>query len=297
MPGESAIQMDARSPSATAAADLHQRVERLVRGSGTSFYWAMRFLPEAKRQAMFAIYAFCRVVDDIADEPGQIAAKRRSLAGWRSEIDNLYRGHARELVSTALRPAVSHFRLRKEDFLAVIDGMEMDASDRIRIADVPQLELYCDRVACAVGRLSVRVFGVPQPTGDRLAAALGQALQLTNILRDLKEDASRDRLYLPADMLAGHGITSDGHAEAVLRHAAVAGVCEQISEVAARRFDEATALARACDRRQVRPAVMMMEVYRRTLRRLIGRGWSRWADPVAVSSLEKLWIAFRYGMI
>ena len=272
-------------------------VEQLVRESGSSFYWAMRFLPMEKRRAMFAVYAFCRQVDDIADEPGQIAAKRRALGGWRQEIERLYAGMAERPVAAALLRPVERFDLRKQDFLAVIDGMEMDAAERIRIADMEELHRYCDRVACAVGRLSVRIFGVPQPTGDALASALGQALQLTNILRDLKEDARRDRLYLPDALLRSRGIDVRSDAEAVLRHAAIIGVCEQISGLAARKFEEAASLAAASDRRQVRPAIIMMEIYRRTLERLNGRGWRRWAEPVSISPVEKLWVALRYGMI
>src|SRR5512132_105912 len=272
-------------------------VEQLVRESGSSFYWAMRFLPVEKRRAMFAVYAFCRQVDDIADEPGQIAAKQRALGGWRREIERLYAGVAERPVAAALLRPVERFDLRKQDFLAVINGMEMDAARSIRIADMEELHRYCDRVACAVGRLSVRVFGVPQPTGDALASALGQALQLTNILRDLKEDARRDRLYLPAALLRSRGVAVGSDAESVLRHSAIIGACEQLSGLAARRFEEAASLSAVCDRRQIRPAVIMMEVYRRTLERLNGRGWGRWAEPVSVSSAEKLWVALRYGMI
>ena len=273
-------------------------VEEVVRRSGTSFYWAMRLLPVEKREAMFAVYAFCREVDDIADEPGEVAAKQRALQAWRDRIERLYDGAGGQPVTAALLQPVERFALAKADFDAVIDGMEMDAMERIRIRDMDELRLYCDRVAGAVGRLSVRIFGVPQPLGDRLADAQGQALQLTNILRDLKEDASRDRLYLPGELLHERGIAiSDGHAEAALQHGRVAEVCEQIAAVAVRRFDEAAVLVEACDRRQVRPAVIMMEVYRRTLRRLISRGWRRWAEPVSVSRTEKLWVALRHGII
>src|SRR5512132_79057 len=281
----------------TSAVPTLTYVEQLVRESGSSFYWAMRFLPMEKRRAMFAVYAFCRQVDDIADEPGQIAAKRRALGGWRQEIERLYAGMAERPVAAALLRPVERFDLRKQDFLAVIDGMEMDAAERIRIADMEELHRYCDRVACAVGRLSVRIFGVPQPTGDALASALGQALQLTNILRDLKEDARRDRLYLPAALLRPRGIGARSDAEAVLRNSAIIEVCEQISGLAARKFDRAASLVAQCDRRQVRPAMVMMEIYRRTLERLNGRGWGRWAEPVSITPVEKLWVALRYGMV
>ncbi|MBK8175159.1 MAG: presqualene diphosphate synthase HpnD [Rhodospirillales bacterium] len=272
-------------------------VEQVVRASGTSFYWAMRFLPPEKRAAMLAVYAFCREVDDVADEPGDVDAKRRALAEWREEIEALFRGAPRQPVTAALSPAVSGFALRKADFLAIIDGMEMDAAERIRIADLDELRLYCDRVACAVGRLSVRIFGVGDPLGDQLATTLGHALQLTNILRDVKEDASRDRLYLPHDLLTKRGIDAGPDVLAILHNSGVASVCADLAGMAVKHFDEAAACIDRCERRQVRPATVMMHVYQRTLSRLIHRGWRRWAEPVSLSSAEKLWIALRYGMI
>jgi presqualene diphosphate synthase len=286
--------LSSAAPSAAVSLD---HIEAIVRRSGTSFYWAMRFLPKEKRRAMFAVYAFCREVDDIADEPGLIDRKRQALQEWRDEIDRLYGGEATRPVSRALQAPVERFGLRREDFIAVIDGMAMDASPHIRIADMAELHLYCDRVACAVGRLSVRIFGVPEPKGDRLAAALGEALQLTNILRDIKEDAARDRLYLPGDLLRARGIDGSGNIDAVLRHPAVIDVCEQLSTLVLQRFEEAASVAAACDRKRVRPAVVMMQVYRRTFDRLVGRGWRRWAEPVEVSRAEKLWVALRYGMV
>lgn len=276
--------------------DIHY-VESLVRKSGTSFYWAMRLLPLEKRQAMFAIYAFCREVDDIADNPGQETTKLKQLAGWRSEIDRLYGGRPTLRVSRALALPKRRFKLAREDFEAIVAGMEMDAGDRVRIADIDELALYCDRVACAVGRLSTRVFGVDEPTGSELAKALGQALQLTNILRDLEEDAHRDRLYLPEDLLCAHGIASTEDALAVLRHPASVEVFSQIAEIARQSFNAAGKILAACDRRKVKPATIMMEVYRRTFDRLTSRGWRRWAEPVSVSKIEKLWVAFRHGVV
>ncbi|MFO1153460.1 MAG: presqualene diphosphate synthase HpnD [Rhodospirillales bacterium] len=281
---------------ARAAAD-RDHVEAAVRQSGTSFYWAMRLLPPAKRQAMFAVYAFCREVDDIADDERPLDAKGRDLALWRDEIAALYAGRPQQPVSRAIAPCIEAFQLRQEDFLAVVDGMEMDADPHVRMGDMAELRLYCDRVACAVGRMSVRVFGVPQPQGDRLAAAEGEALQLTNILRDLKEDALRGRLYLPGDLLAAAGIDHLADPEQVLADPRIVGICENLADLAGRRFSEAATVLAACDRRQVRPAIIMMEVYRRTLVRLVRRGWQRWAEPVSVPSGEKLWVALRHGML
>ena len=286
--------LGARSRPTSADEDDWTRVEALVRASGTSFYWAMRLLPAEKRRAMFAVYAFCREVDDIADEPGEPDEKRCQLEAWRDAIAALYAGRPRQPLTRALAEPVRRFALRREDFLAVIDGMEMDAAARVRIVDRDELVLYCDRVACAVGRLSTGIFGMDADTGQRLAASLGQALQLTNILRDLQEDAERDRLYLPQDLLAAHGM-DDSEALAVLRHRRLPEVCEIIAETARARFAEARAIIAGCDRRQIRPAVVMMEVYTRTFQRLVARGWTRWAEPVTVPQAEKLWIAVRYG--
>lgn len=283
------------APTATATADDRRQVETLVRRAGTSFYWAMRWLPPAKRSAMFGVYAFCRAVDDIADEPGEAAGKRQELRDWREEIERIYRGAPYRSIGRALVTPVRQFGLRRRDFFDVIDGVETDATARLRIPDLEALRQYCDRVACAVGRLSVRIFGLPESVGDGLAGALGEALQLTNILRDVKEDAARDRLYLPLDLLVANGVETAGEAEAIIRHRGIAGVCEQLSRLAEQRFAEARAIAERCDRRQVRPARMMMEVYHLTFERLRQRGWQRWAEPVHVSSAEKLWVALRHG--
>ncbi|MGZ9033658.1 MAG: presqualene diphosphate synthase HpnD [Rhodospirillales bacterium] len=272
-------------------------VEAAVRASGTSFYWAMRLLPAEKRRAMFAVYAFCREVDDIADEPGEVDEKKRRLGAWGQAIDVLYRGVATLPLTRALAEPIRTYGLQQADFHAIIAGMEMDAAERVRIPDCDELRLYCDRVACAVGRLSTRIFGLDAETGGRLAFSLGQALQLTNILRDLSEDAERDRLYLPADLLAAAGIDGREDAVFVLRQRGVAEVCERIAEMAARRFAEARQIIAGCDRRQVRPAAVMMEVYQRTYRRLVARGWQRWAEPVSVPAAEKLWIAVRHGLL
>src|SRR5579864_7797353 len=166
--------------------------------SGSSFYAAMRMLPREQREAMFQIYSFCRHVDDIADSDGPREERLAALQQWRADIDALYQGRPparlQDYVAT-----VRKFGLPREDFLPIVDGMEMDVPQDIRAPDFLTLDLYCDRVASAVGRLSVRVFGLPQEDGIELAHHLGRALQLTNILRDIDEDAALGRLYLPRE--------------------------------------------------------------------------------------------------
>ena len=175
--------------------------------TGSSFYAAMRILPQEQREAMFQIYSFCRQVDDIADSDGPREQRLAALQQWREDIDALYRGQPparlRDYVAS-----VKGFGLEREDFLAIVDGMEMDVPQDIRAPDLATLDLYCDRVASAVGRLSVKVFGLPREDGILLAHHLGRALQLTNILRDIDEDAAIGRLYLPKEGLVQAGIGS-----------------------------------------------------------------------------------------
>ena len=267
-------------------------VERIVRRAGTSFYRGMRVLPAERRTAMYAIYAFCRVVDDIADEPAPIEEKRAGLAAWRHRIAGLYKGQANDAVTRVLCRAVTRFNLRRDDFLAVIDGMEMDAETVIVAPDLATLMLYCDRVAGAVGRLSVRAFGDDSAAADEVAKALGRALQLTNILRDLGEDAERGRLYLPREWLDEARVPADVSA---LDDPNLSKVCARMAAEAATEFRQARAAMARCDRAAMRPARLMGATYGALLRRLVQRGWSRPAQRVSLPKWQKLWIALRHA--
>jgi phytoene synthase len=285
------------NPSAHAAADPAASVENAVNNSGSSFLTAMRFLPADKRQAMYALYSFCREVDDIADEAGTPEEKRRRLAEWRQEIERMFEGAPSMAISCVLSDAVARFDLRKVDLLALIDGMEMDAARTVRIADESELALYCDRVACSVGRSSNRIFGVAPEAGDALARALGDALQMTNILRDLDEDAERDRLYVPLSLLGAHGISEVDDAAGVLAHPRFPEVCAALAAVTRQRYAAARAIMAGCERRAVRPAAVMMEIYRAIFERLEARGWRQRRGAVRVPRLLKLWIALRHGVL
>ena len=273
-----------------------QAIEAQVRAAGTSFYSAMRLLPVERRMAMYAIYAFCREVDDVADEPAPLATKLAALAEWRSEIDRLYTGSPTRLITRALAGPVRRYKLRKEDFLAVVDGMEMDARDPWRPMSMNELDLYCDRVASAVGRLSVRAFGATEPESDRVAASLGRALQLTNILRDIAEDADRGRLYLPSELLAAEGIASTDP-KVVIAHPALPRVCAALAQIAQRHFEDAWSAMRRCRRRAMRPAAVMGAMYWAILTRLKKRGWNVVGTRPKVPLLVKLGIVLRYGLV
>ena len=280
-------------------ADDQAIAEEATRKSGSSFYLAMRLLPPEKRDAMYAVYAFCREVDDIADEPGDLAEKRAALASWRSWVDDLY-GAATppHPVARALKAPIAEYGLDRDDFIAVIEGMEMDAEPLIRIADMDELLLYCDRVACAVGRLSVRIFGMTEAEGIALARAEGLALQLTNILRDIAEDADIGRVYLPADRLAAAGVSS-GDPVAMLDDPAIATTCLEVAGHARERIAEAEAILARSDLVATRPARMMLAVYAEIFRRLERRGWApdRLRRPVGPGKIGKLLIALRGGFL
>ncbi|WP_041793844.1 presqualene diphosphate synthase HpnD [Pararhodospirillum photometricum] len=295
--GASAAQAEGLREAAETRA-LVAHVEAITRTSGTSFYGAMRILPRERRESMYALYAFCRVVDDIADGTEPEGDKRAALARWRDEIAALYdpRREPTHPVARALEGPRWRHALRQEDFLAVIEGMEMDAGQRVRLEDVPALELYCDRVACAVGRLSNRIFGVEPALIDDIAHHTGLALQLINVLRDVAEDAERDRLYLPLNRLRAHGVTDTHDLKAVLAHPGTAQVCAELAGKAAAELAEADRLHAQCHRRTIRPAVIMKEVYRRYLIALNARGWEHLDQPVKVSAWVKMLIALRHGM-
>ena len=286
-------------PAADAALAAAAFVRVRVRSSGTSFYWAMRLLPREKREAMFAVYAFCREVDDIADGPGSDAARSESLTAWHKEIEALYDGRPQGMIARALVGPVARFGLRRNDFIEIIRGVEMDARGTMRVPAMNELELYCSRVAGAVGLLSVRVFGCDDPRADEFALAVGHALQLTNILRDVAEDAAVGRVYLPRETLEAAGIyTRDP--EAVLVHPALPRACAELGRVARRRFDEARSILATMatvNRRALRPAIIMMVVYSRLLDRLVRGGWHRLDPPVSLPRAEKMWIALRHGVL
>jgi phytoene synthase len=282
-------------PVEFAAARAH--VEAVVRRSGSSFYWAMRLLPPEKRDAMFAIYAFCREVDDIADDDARPPAeKREALAAWRDEIEALFAGAPTSPTSLALLGPVRRFDLPKAEFLLMIDGMEMDATEPIQAPPLAFLERYCRAVAGTVGLLSMTVFGQHGRELDRGALALAEALQLTNILRDLKEDAVRDRLYLPAELLTQYGLGGMPPA-AVLADPNLKGVCRALASRAGKCFALAERQLARGERNKLRPALIMMASYRRLLERLVKRDWADLERKVKLSKLERLWLGIRHGWL
>jgi phytoene synthase len=263
--------------------------------SGSSFYAAMRILPRAQREAMFQIYSFCRQVDDIADSDGPRGERLTALQQWRDDIDALYHGQPPARLRD-YAASVQEFGLKREDFLAIVDGMEMDVPADIRAPDLATLDLYCDRVASAVGRLSVRVFGLPQDDGILLAHHLGRALQLTNILRDIDEDAGIGRLYLPLEGLLHAGITSNDP-QKVVADPALPKVCVPLVTRARTHFEKADEVMDRNRRRTVRAPRIMSKYYRAILELLVARGFALPRAPVRLNKAARIAILLRYAFI
>ncbi|MBL4619122.1 MAG: presqualene diphosphate synthase HpnD [Marinicaulis sp.] len=278
---------------AVTGADARLHAREVVGRSGTSFGMGMRILSGDRREAMYAIYAFCREVDDIADEPAPIAEKKAGLKSWHEEIERIYQGAPSKPTGVALLDHVRHFDLSKEEFFLMIEGMEMDAEGPIVAPTLERLLAYTRRVAGAVGVLSMPVFGAPDTKASKdFALSLGDALQLTNILRDIEEDATEGRLYLPREVLLKHNcpLTPDEIVEAP----GLPAVRAEIAEMARAKFSATRSALGDLDWRILRPALLMMGVYEAYLDKMTARGWANGQPKVSLSKFEKTLIAARW---
>jgi phytoene synthase len=259
--------------------------------SGSSFYHSFRFLPPQRRRAITALYAFCREVDDVVDEVADPGVARLKLAWWRREIAAVFGGRPQHPVAQALVPTAAAFNLREEHLQAVIDGMTMDL-DQNRYLDFVTLELYCHRVAGVVGLMSAEIFGYQDPTTRAYARDLGIAFQLTNIIRDVGEDAARGRIYLPQDELARHGVSATDLFARRLTPAFTALMTEQVARARAFYARALGALPKS-DRRAQRPGLIMAAIYQALLRAIERDGYHVLDHRIALSPLSKAWIAWR----
>jgi phytoene synthase len=269
--------------------------EEAPAASRSSFYAAMRMLPQEQRDAMYHVYAFCRAVDDVADNGGPRESRMAELARYRADIEQFYANGSTTLRTNYLAHPITKFGLKKDDFIAVVDGMEMDIVRDIHAPDWDVLDLYCDRAASAVGRLSVPIFGIDGDLGIDLAHHLGRALQLTNILRDIDEDATLGRLYLPKEALHDAGIR-ETDIDAILVHPALDRVCRGIAQKARNHYRRSEAIMARCPRRSARSPRMMATVYRGILEKLIARGWHAPRADVRRSKRYVLWAVLRDGI-
>ncbi len=259
--------------------------------SGSSFYHSFRFLPPQKRRAITALYAFCREVDDVVDECREPEVARASLNWWRQEVARLFHDTPQHPVTRALKPLLSDFDLAEEHFLEIIDGMEMDL-EKMRYETFAQLSLYCYRVASVVGLMAAEIFGYQDRHTLKYAHDLGMAFQLTNILRDIREDALRGRCYLPADEMARYGVTvediSHGH-----QHEGMKQLLTIQAERAQGFYDKAFAQLPEQDRYAQLSGVVMAEIYHALLQRIREQDYPVLERRVSLPLWQKLWLAWR----
>ena len=271
--------------------DPHAYCQEKAASSGSSFYYSFMFLPPERRQAITALYAFCREVDDVVDECHDVQVAQAKLDWWRNEVRQVYGGQPQHPVGQALQDIVQRFPLPMEQLLEIIDGMQMDLS-QTRYLDWKALNLYCYRVASVVGLLSAEIFGYTNRQTLKYAHDLGLAFQLTNIIRDVGEDARRGRIYLPVNELQrfdvkAHEILNRGYSErftALMRFQA---------ERAHRLYDEALALLPDADRRAQKPGLMMASIYRTLLREIEADGFQVLHQRTSLTPLRKFWLAWK----
>jgi len=257
--------------------------------SGSSFYYSFLFLEPLRRQAITALYAFCREVDDVVDECPDAAVSRTKLAWWRGEVQALYEGRASHPVTQALAMSLKHFYLPQEQLLEIIDGMEMDL-DQVRYADFKALHLYCYRVASVVGLLAAEIFGYRDRQTLKYAHDLGLAFQLTNIIRDVGEDARRGRIYLPQDEMLRFGV-----GDADLIEANYSDNFRRLMEFQVERartlYRQAFAQLPAADRKAQRAGLIMAAIYRATLDEIVRDRFRVLDQRISLPPLRKLWLA------
>ena len=268
-----------------------QYVQDKAAASGSSFYYAFLFLPTPRRAAITAFYAFCREVDDVVDEVSDAGVARTKLAWWQAEVAKAFAGQPTHPVMQALMPYAKEFDIEARQLLAVIEGCQMDLT-QTRYLDFAQLERYCHLVAGVVGEVSARIFGQIDDKTTEYAHKLGMAFQLTNIIRDVGEDARRDRIYLPVNELQRFDVKAHELLKGVHSERFVALMRFQ-AERAQRCYDEALALLPAADRRSQKPGLMMASIYRTLLDEIERDGFQVLHQRIALTPLRKLWLAWK----
>ena len=268
-----------------------QYVQEKAASSGSSFYYAFLFLPPHRRAAITAFYAFCREIDDVVDEvpdPGVAATK---LAWWQTEVKRAYEGNAQHPVMLALMPCAQEFGIQAGHLLSVIEGCQMDLT-QTRYLDYPGLQRYCHLVAGVVGEVAARIFGQSQDQTTTYAHTLGLAFQLTNIIRDVGEDALRGRIYLPLDEQQRFGVKANALIQRDYSDNFKALMKFQTDRAHAL-YEEALALLPAADRRAQKPGLMMASIYRTLLREIEASGFQVLHQRIALTPLRKLWLAWK----
>ena len=273
---------------------MNNNIKKIVKKSGTSFFWSMRFLPKAKREAMYTLYAFCRHIDDIVDGDSSIAEKQELLQAWREEMDNIYDKKVpatdigRKIYKNCMR-----FKLPKSEFLQLIDSISMDVPNPVQAPNLNDFYRYCRGVAGVPGSLSLRIFGCSdEKMIEELSSSLGNALQITNILRDVKEDALADRLYIPREFLEKADI-SITDPKSVITDKNLVFAREELAKIANKDFQKAYELIKHLDKKTARPVKMIANIYKKYFDIMQKRGWEVISPKPTISKFEKLALALK----
>ena len=268
-----------------------QYVQQKAAASGSSFYYAFLFLPRPRREAITAFYAFCREVDDVVDEVSDPGVAHRKLAWWQGEVAQAFKGQPTHPVTQALMRHAGAYQIEPRHLLGVIEGCQMDL-EQSRYLDYLGLQRYCHLVAGVVGEVAARIFGQTQPATTQYAHTLGQALQLTNIIRDVGEDAMRGRIYLPVNELQQFDVKAHEVLKREYSERFVALMRFQ-AERAHRLYDQALALLPAADRRAQKPGLMMASIYRTLLREIEHENFQVLHQRISLTPLRKFWLAWK----
>ncbi|WP_367849518.1 presqualene diphosphate synthase HpnD [Rhodoferax sp. WC2427] len=268
-----------------------QYVQNKAASSGSSFYYAFLFLPKPRRAAITAFYAFCREVDDVVDEIHDASVARTKLAWWHSEVANAYAGHPTHPVMKALLPLAADYQIEQRHLQAIIEGCNMDL-EQTRYLDFPALQRYCHLVAGVVGEVSAQIFGQTDPATTQYAHTLGLAFQLTNIIRDVGEDALMGRIYLPVNELQQFDVKAHEILKRTYSDRFTALMRFQAQRAHAL-YDEAFAMLPAADRRAQKPGLMMASIYRTLLREIEADNFQVLHQRVSLTPLRKLWLAWK----
>ncbi len=273
---------------------MNNNIKNIVKKSGTSFFWSMRFLPKAKREAMYTLYAFCRHIDDIVDGDSSVAEKQELLQAWREEMDNIYDKKVpatdigRKIYKNCMR-----FKLPKSEFLQLIDSISMDVPNPVQAPNLNDFYRYCRGVAGVPGSLSLRIFGCnDEKMIEELSSSLGNALQITNILRDVKEDALADRLYIPREFLEKADI-SITDPKSVITDKNLVFAREELAKIASKDFQKAYELINHLDKKTARPVKMIASIYKKYFDIMQKRGWEVISPKPTISKFEKLALALK----
>ena len=268
-----------------------KKVEKIVLNSASSFYWGMNLLKKDQRRAMFSIYSFCRIVDDIADSEGVKSKKINSLSDWKKKVDNIYIKKTDGYITRELKIAIEKYGLIKTDFIAIIDGMKMDIGKKIVYPSQNELDVYCDRVAGAVGCLSMKVFEINHKNSREYAKSLGRAFQYTNILRDIKEDCSMGRCYIPIDIIEKSGLNKK-KPELLVERSDLKEICQEFINKTQEYYLLAEKLSLEFERNKLKAPKLMKNMYESVFKKICKNNWNN-DVKIKLGKFEKFFIILR----